>query len=103
MSRHLIFEISADDQKPQTLHVILVAATQIEFDISFTGENYEEVIRDICKVAPSMMRYDADLMEAYDDGFRTEPKQSDRISIHIFIKKYNGALSGLDIDFLEQE
>jgi hypothetical protein len=103
MAKHLIFEIANDDQKPQTLHVTLVAATQMDFDVSFAGRDYEEVIKDICNIAPSMMSYDADLMEAYDDAFRTQPKQIDKINIHIFIDKYKGALSDLDIDFLEQE
>lgn len=103
MAKHLIVEIADDDQKPQTLHVTLIAATQIEFAVSFAGKDYEEVIRDICNVAPSLMSYDSDLMEAFDDAFRTQPKQIDKINIHIFIKKYESALSGLDIDFLEQE
>lgn len=101
MAKHLIFEIADDDQKPQTLHVTLVAATQMEFDISFAGRDYEEIVKDVCEVAPSMMSYDADLMEAFDDAFRTQPKQVDKIKIYSFIKKYRGALSGLDIDFLE--
>lgn len=103
MAKHLVFEIAHDEDKPQILHVTLVAATQMEFDISFAGKDYEEVIRDICNVAPSLMSYDSDLMEAFDDAFRTQPKQLDKINIHKFIKKYDGALSGLDIDFLKQE
>jgi hypothetical protein len=101
MAKHLIFEIADDDQKPQTLHVTLVAATQMEFDVSFAGKDYEEVIKDICAVAPSMMSYDSDLMEAFDDAFRTQPKQLDKINIYRFMKKYNEALTGIDIDFLE--
>jgi hypothetical protein len=101
MAKHLIFEIANDDEKAQTLHVTLVAATQMDFDISFAGKDYEEVIKDICAVAPSMMSYDADLMEAFDDAFRTQPKQEDKVNIYRFVKKYDDALSNLDIDFLE--
>jgi hypothetical protein len=101
MAKHLVFEIADDDEKPQTLHVTLVAATQMEFSISHAGKDYEEVIKDICAVAPSMMSYDSDLMEAFDDAFRTQPKQLDKINIYKFIKKYDDALSDLDIDFLE--
>jgi hypothetical protein len=103
MAKHPIFEIAGDDQKPQTLHVTLVAATQMEFDISFAGRDYEEVIKDILNVAPSMMSYDSDLMEAFDDAFRTQPKQIDKINIYRFIKKYNDVLTGVDIDFLETD
>lgn len=102
-TKYPIFEITHNNLHPALLHVTLVAATQMEFDVSFAGRDYADVIRDICDVAPSMMRYDSDLMEAFDDAFRTEPKQIDRIKIYGFIKKYRGALSGLDIDFLEQE
>ncbi len=103
MAKHLIFEIADDDQKPQTLHVTLVAATQMEFDISFAGKDYEEMIRDVCFLAPSLMRYDSDLMEAFDDAFRTQPNTYDAMRIKKFMDKYQGAVTGLDIDFLEDE
>jgi hypothetical protein len=103
MAKHLIFEIADDDEKSQLLHVTLVAATQMEFDISFAGKDYEEVIRDICFLAPSLMRYDSDLMEAFDDAFRTKPNTYDAMRIAKFKDKYRDALSGLDIDFMEDE
>lgn len=101
MAKHLIMEIADDDEKPQTLHVVLVAANQIDFDISFAGRDYEEVVKDICEVAPAMMRYDADLQEAFDNAFRTQPKHMDKIQIKGFIQKYQGALSELDVDLWE--
>lgn len=103
MAKHLIFEIADDDEKPpQTLHVTLVAANQMEFDISFAGKDYAEVVRDICEVASSMMSYDSDLMEAFDDAFRTKPSPVDAMNIKKFMKKYHGALSNVDVDFLEE-
>jgi hypothetical protein len=102
MTRHLIFEISHDDQKSQTLHVVLVAATQMEFDISFVGKDFSEVIKDISNVAPAMMSYDSDLMEAFDDAFRTQPKMADKAIIANFMKKYRGVMSNVNIDFLEE-
>lgn len=97
-----IFSISISD-KPQTLHVELVAATQMEFDISFARKDFSQVILDICRVAPAMMSYDSDLMEAFDDAFRTHPKQIDKTQIAIFLKTYRGAMSNIDIDFLEED
>jgi len=101
MARHLVFEIAHDDKKEQTLHVTLVAATQMEFDISYAGRDYEEIIIEICKVAPFMMSYDADMMEAFDDAFRTKPKLADKAIIRNFINKYGDALSNVEVDFLE--
>lgn len=103
MARHLVFEIAHDEEKPQILHVTLVAATQMEFDISFAGKDYEHVILDICHVAPSMMRYDSDLMEAFDDAFRTQPSPIHKAQIANFLKKYRPAMSNIDVDFLEEE
>ena len=103
MAQHLIFEISDDDQKPQTLHVLLIAANEMRFDISFADRDYSEVIKDICYVAPSLMSYDADLMEAFDDAFRTQPNPVHGMRIKKFVEKYRGALSNVDIDFLEEE
>jgi hypothetical protein len=103
MAKHLIFEIAHDDQKPQTLHVTLVAATQMDFDISFAGRDYQKVLQDICHVAPFMMSYDSDLMEAFDDAFRTQLKAADKLAIANFMKNYRDAMSNVDIDFLEEE
>lgn len=103
MAKYLIFEIANDDQKPQTLHVTLVAATQMEFDISFAGRDYQKVLQDICHAAPFMMSYDSDLMEAFDDAFRTQLKAADKFVIANFMKNYRDAMSNVDIDFLEEE
>lgn len=103
MAKHLIFEIADDDEHPQLLHVILVAATEMSFDISFAGRAYSEVLRDICYVAPSMMGVDAALMEGFDDAFRTKPNPIQEMHIKKFIGKYRGALSNVDVDFLEEE
>jgi hypothetical protein len=101
--KHLIFEIAHDDEKSQTLHVTIVAATQMDFDISFAGKDYQKVLQDICHVAPFMMSYDDDLMEAFDDAFRTQLKDADKFAINNFMKNYRDAMSNVDIDFLEEE
>jgi hypothetical protein len=102
MAQHLIFEIADDSEKPQLLHVTMVAANEMRFDISFAGKDYQKVIQDICHVAPYMMSYDADLMEAFDDAFRTQPKQADKFVIANFMKTYGNALSNVEVDFLEE-
>lgn len=97
-----IFSIIHDEQDPHVLHVQLVAATEMSFDISTADRDFSEIIRDVCYIAPSLMRYDSDLMEAYDDAFRTEPRKLDAMRIGKFMQKYSSALSNVDIDFLEE-
>ena len=84
-----IFSISAGAE-PHTLHVEIAAATQITFDVNFDGLDYQRVIEDICTIAPHMMNRDADLAEAYDNAFRTQPKMDDRIAVQRFLKQYAG-------------
>lgn len=103
MAKHLIFEIADDDQKPQILHVILISANQMSFDISFAGKDYSEVIYDICRVAPSMMEVDHALGEMYDNAGRTKPNPAHVMRVKKFQEKYRSALSNVNVDFLEEQ
>jgi hypothetical protein len=102
MAQHLIFEIANDSEKPNLLHVTMIAANEMRFDVSFPSRDYAEVIKDICNVAPSMMSYDSDLMEAFDDAFRTQLNPTDIANIKQFVAKYQGLLSNVEVDFLEE-
>lgn len=71
------------------LHVEMSAANLITFNLQFgDGAHYHEAIKDICRVAPHMMSLDADLQEAYDDAFRTQPKMGDKLAVSDFLKKW---------------
>lgn len=75
------------------LHVEMSAANLIAFNLTFAdGAHYHEAITDICRVAPHMMELDADLQEAYDDAFRTQPKIADRMAVANFLKKWQGKI-----------
>lgn len=87
-----IFSISTGEKR-HTLHVELAAASAIGFDVSFDGLDYQQVIEDICAIAPRMMSLDADLAEAYDGGFRTQPRSDDRAAVRRFLAKYAGRVS----------
>lgn len=94
----VIFKIESTDN-PDVLHVEMSSASVIAFDFNI-GEikrqnkpalpraDYVAVIRDICRVAPNMMSLDADLAEAYDDAFRTQPKELDRTAVKVFLSRY---------------
>ncbi len=84
-----IFSISKGEKR-HTLHVEIAAATQIVFDVNFDGLDYQQVVEDICTVAPRMMNLDADLAEAYDGGFRTQPRSDDRAAVRHFLAQYVG-------------
>jgi hypothetical protein len=102
MARHTIFSIEHDENEHQLLHVILISATQMSFDISFAGRDFRDVIRDICGVAPSIMQVDSDLAEAFDDAFRTQPNPIQVYRINKFVNKYRDALSNVDLsDIIE--
>ncbi len=87
-----IFKITSTDN-PFELHVEISSATLIAFNINFTDiDHYHETISDVCAVAPHMMELDADLMEAYDDAFRTQPKPENRVAVGKFLHKYRGKI-----------
>lgn len=88
-----IFAITDSPQDILTLHVEMSAATVIAFDVSCPEPGqYSEAVRDICNVAPHMMDLDVDLMEAYDDAFRTMPKAVDIVAVRAFLRKYKGRI-----------
>jgi hypothetical protein len=75
------------------LHVELAAATSMSFDVlTDRTVDYAQLIADICEIAPIMMRYDTDMMEAADDGYRTEPQAADRRAINFFVRKYRARI-----------
>lgn len=64
--------------------VKLAAASDICFDIKV--KDYDETIKEICRVVPNLANLDADIMEAYDDAFRTKPSNRDLIRVKKFVE-----------------
>lgn len=85
--KYTIFSI---ERSPDGLQVTILGATEITFTVDTEGMDYDDVLTDICHVAPHMKRLDVDLMEAYDDAFRTQPKVEDRRAVGAFLHKYAG-------------
>jgi hypothetical protein len=83
------------------LRVTIVAATEMSFDILTSGGDYTTLIADLCRIAPVMMRYDIDCMEAGDDAGRTQPKPEDRRAINVFVRKYAGRIKNARVGFGE--
>ena len=83
------------------LHVELAAANEMRFDILVSASSYDQVLADICAVAPVLLRYDVDLAESYDSGLRTQPKMQDRHAINGFVRKYAGRIRDANIGFGE--
>jgi hypothetical protein len=84
------------------VHVEIVAANKMTFDVLIAGhQDYGTLIADICEIAPLMMRYDTDMAEAFDDGFRTEPQASDRHKINFFVRKYRDRIKNAHVGFGE--
>lgn len=85
-----IVRIASDAEDIDVLHVELTSASEIAFTVNHKGLDYNTVLMDICHVAPHMIRLDADLMEAYDNAFRTQPDVEDRRAVGVFLHKYAG-------------
>ncbi len=65
--------------------VNLAAASDIFFDIKV--KDYDQTIKEICFVVPHLANLDADIMKAYDDAFRTQPKLKDIVKVKGFVEK----------------
>lgn len=85
-----ILTIEVNPKDFTKMSVEINAASGINFTVAFDGETYHQTIADICAVAPHMMALDADLTEAFDDAFRTQPKTVDIVAVKAFLTKYRG-------------
>lgn len=91
---------SAEPDKPgqTTLLVDLGVATEMHFEVALErGDDYDEAVAAICRLAPHLMRLDADLMEAYDDGFRTQPKREDLLAVQNYVTRWFGRLQNSNV------
>jgi len=101
MARHTILSIEDDGDELGLIHVVLVSATQMSFDISWKGLEYSKVIREICHVAPAMMELDHVMMEQ-NDGARIEAKPVDILTVNRFARKFRAALSNVNVYLTDQ-
>ena len=82
------------------IRVTLAAANELVFDVACRPEHdYDQTIADICRIAPTLMRYDAELAEAFDDGGRTQPNGLALKRIRMFTTAYRDRLSNCQVDF----
>jgi hypothetical protein len=68
------------------LYVEMTAATEMSFCVKIPPQGANYLIKDICRIAPVFMRLDMDLMEAFDDAFRTKPSDRDINAIASWLK-----------------
>lgn len=80
------------------LHVELAAATEMFFDLDYHGIDYEQLLRDVCIVAPALMDTDADLMEMYEGVRGAGPKRTNMDIITGFLTVYLSQIRATNID-----
>ena len=95
------FSIRFDDTDTDLLHVQMSSATEMSFDLSLKGLDFNDVFREICFVVPSIMKIDAALMEMMD-GENVEAQDIDILKVNRFARKYKSALSNIDVYVTEQ-
>lgn len=82
------------------LRVQLVAATEMVFELQLGPElDYDQVITDLCGVAPAMLTYDAALMEAYDSPTTLRRLLGPRKQIGAFVDRYRPHLINISVAF----
>lgn len=97
--RQVIFQV--ESRGIDRLHVTAVAANEMEFEIFIGLDDFEDALEDVCKVAPIMMRVDAQKQEEAD-GSDVHPTRADRLVIREFLKKYRSVISDYDREMLEE-
>ncbi len=90
-----IVSISLDERG--LMHVQLIAATEMNFDINLEGLGYNRVLEDVCKICPTMIQMDIDLAEADDGDLSCEPSAQHTADIAAFIRKYSRALVNVEV------
>ena len=99
----IVFSIEQMEQADDGRFLVsLASATEMSFEIEIGDVGkYDELISDLCHLAPILLQYDADLMEAYDDAFRTKPKKEHSQSITRFLMKYRSRIHNAEMPFDE--
>lgn len=73
--------LSISHNETDYLFVQITSATIMRFSVKIPHQGVNYLVKDLCRVAPIFRRLDADLMEAFDDAFRTQPSDSDILTI----------------------
>jgi len=79
------------------LHVQLIAATEMNFDINLESLDYTRVLEDVCKICPVMLEMDVDLAEADDGDLSREPSRQQTADIAQFVHRYRRALVNVEV------
>jgi hypothetical protein len=95
--RHVIFQIEM--RGIDRMHVMAVAANEIEFEVVFGLNEWPELFEDVCKAASAMMNVDAALQEE-NDGSDVHPSRADRRIVREFMQKYQSGISSRDLEML---
>jgi len=90
-----IVSISLDERG--LMHVQLIAATEMNFDINLEGLDYNRVLEDVCKLCPVLIQMDVELAELYDGDLSREPSAQHTADIALFIRKYSRALVNVEV------
>jgi len=90
-----IVSISLDERG--LMHVQLIAATEMNFDINLEGLDYNRVLEDVCKLCPAMIQMDVELAELYDGDSSREPSSQHTADIAVFVRKYSRAIVNVEV------
>ncbi len=63
----------------------VLAANEMYFELKPKGDSS---LKSLCAAIPHLISLDEDLAEAFDDAFRTSPKQSDVLAVKLFSTKF---------------
>ena len=87
-----IVSISLDERG--LMHVQLIAATEMNFDIHLEGLDYNRVLEDVCKLCPVLIQMDVELAELYDGD---DPSAQHAADIAVFVRKYSRAIVNVEV------
>ena len=80
------------------MHVQLIAATEMNFDINLEGLDYNRVLEDVCRLCPVLIQMDVELAELYDGDLSSEPSAQRTADIAVFIRKYGRARVNVEVE-----
>ena len=90
-----IVSISLDERG--LMHVQLIAATEMNFDVNLEGLDYNRVLEDVCKLCPVLIQMDVELAELYDGDISCEPSAQRTADIAVFVRKYSRTIVNVEV------
>lgn len=80
------------------VRVELAAATEMVFEVVLRpGTDPEQVVADVCRIAPAMLEYDAAMMDAMDDPGRGRIPPGAYEAVKDFVRRYRARLINVSV------